>query len=355
MLRRPAAAYTSLYALQDGALDNPAPPLAPPIAYTKEVPVWNTHSALPFRDVVVFSDGSKLADGKAGSGYHGQQANRSLFSHHFPLGCKAEVYDAEIAAAVHGAINATQSPATHMAENIHVVLDNLAAVRSLQPNRLSELSPGPTAQMAAARRIWARRTRAPHIPEGEVKVWWTPGHAGLEGNKKADRLAKLGATLNPSRPLPPTISYLRRERRELFVRDSCKWWKENAPSTYQDLAVQWQDKPKELELARPLLGKLVQHRTGHGDFSQYHRRWNHADAELSCSCGREKTPVHFFFCKRVRRRTPPNPWLRKAGVQGTVDWVLGTAEGASRWAEVMCETSFFHDICPHRWAPSPSE
>ena len=181
-----------------------------------------------------------------------------------------------------------------MAENIHVVLDNLAAVRSLQPKRLSELSPGPTAQMAAARRIWARRTRAPHIPEGEVKVWWTPGHAGLEGNEKADRLAKLGAALNPSRPLPPTISYL---RRELVVRDSCKWWKENAPSTYQDLAVQWQDKPKELELARQLLGKLVQHRTGHGDFSQYHRRWNHVDAELSCSCGREKPPSTSFSVK----------------------------------------------------------
>ena len=74
-------------------------------------------------------------------------------------------------AAVRGAIETTRSPATHVVENVHVVFDNLAIV---QPNRLSELSPGPVAQMAAARQTWARRERAPHIPEGEVEVdSWT--------------------------------------------------------------------------------------------------------------------------------------------------------------------------------------
>ena len=352
LLRQPAADHSSLHALQDGALDGPAPLLAPPAATSCDVPVWNARSSPPFRDITIFSDGSKLADGRAGSGYHGQQANRTLFSRHFSLGHTAEVYDAEMAAAVRGAVDATQTPATHMAENAHVVLDNLAAVRNLQPDRLPVLSPGPAAQIAAARRTWARRKRAPHVPEGEIKVWWTPGHAGLEGNEKADRLAKLGAALSPSCPLPPTLSHLCRQRRAQFARDSCEWWRDNAPSAYQSLGIQWQGKPKELELARPLLGKLIQHRTGHGDFGQYHRRWNHLDAELSCSCGREKTPVHFYFCKRVRRRAPPDPWLRRAGAHDTVDWVLGTAEGAFRWAEVMCETSFFQDICPHRWALS---
>ena len=355
LLRHPAGEHTSLHALQDGALDCPAPPLASPTATSCDVPVWNARSAPHFRDITIFSDGSKLADGRAGSGYHGQQANRTLFSRHFPLGHTAEVYDAEMAAAVRGAVDATQTPATHMAENVHVILDNLAAVRNLQPDRLPVLSPGPAAQIAAARRAWARRKRAPHVPQGEIKVWWTLGHAGLEGNEKADQLAKLGAALSPSHPPPPTLSYLCRQRRAQFARDSHEWWRDNAPPAYRSLEIQWQGKPKELELARPLLGKLIQHRTGHGDFGQYHRRWNHLDAELSCSCGREKTPVHFYFCKGIRRRAPPDPWLRRAGVHDTVDWVLGTAEGAFRWAEVMCETSFFQDICPHRWARSPPE
>ena len=354
LLRRPAAEHTSLHALQDGALNTPAPPLAPPIAVPSEVPVWDKGPSPPFRDVAVFSDGSKLADGGTGGGYHGQLAGRPIFSCHFPLGRKAEVYDAEMAAAVRGAEDATRAPATHLAERVHIILDNLAAVRNLQPNHPSILSPELVARMDAARKTWACRERAPHVPEGEIKVWWTPGHAGLKGNEEADRLAKLGAALSPSSPLTPTISHLRRERRALFAQDSREWWKDKAPLTYQNFGIQWQGKPKELKLARPVLGKLVQHRTGHGDFGHYHRRWNHPDAETSCSCGREKTPVHFFFCKRVRRRAPPDPWLRKAGVHGTVDWVMGTAEGAVRWAEVMHETSFFQDICPHRWASGPS-
>ena len=73
-------------------------------------------------------------------------------------------------AAARGAIETTRSPATYVAENVHVVFDNISAVQTLQPNRLSELSPGPVAQMAAARQTWARRKRASHIPEGEVKV-----------------------------------------------------------------------------------------------------------------------------------------------------------------------------------------
>ena len=123
-----------------------------------------------------------------------------LFSQHFSLGHTAEVYNTKIAAAARGAVDATQSPATYMAENVCVVLGNLAAVRNLQPDRFPVLSPGPAAQIAAARRAWASRKRAQHIPEGESKVWWILGHVGLEKNEKADRLAELGAALSPSCP-----------------------------------------------------------------------------------------------------------------------------------------------------------
>ena len=55
-----------------------------------------------------------------------------LFSRHFSLGHTAEVYyNAKIAAAARGAVDATRSPATYMAENVYFVLDNLAAVRNL--------------------------------------------------------------------------------------------------------------------------------------------------------------------------------------------------------------------------------
>ena len=166
----------------------------------------------------------------------------------------------------------------------------------------------------------------------------------MKETKKQTGWLSSGQPSAPHAPSPPTLSTFADSGERSSHGTPASGGGTTPPPAYQSLEIQWQGKPKELELARPLLGKLIQHRTGHGDFGQYHRRWNHLDAELSCSCGREKTPVHFYFCKRVRRR---------AGVHDTVDWVLGTAEGAFRWAEVMCETSFFQDICPHRWALSP--
>ena len=194
--------HTSLHALQDGALDCPAPLLAPSLTTSSDIPVWNTRSASSFEDIIVFPDGSKLANRKAGSAYHGQQADRLLFSRHFSLDHTAEVYNAKIAAAARGAVDATQSPATYMAENVYVVLHSLAAARNLQPDRFPVLSPSPAAQIAAARRAWASRKRAPHIPEGEIKVWWILGRVGLGKNERADRLAELGAALSPSCPSP---------------------------------------------------------------------------------------------------------------------------------------------------------
>ena len=146
----------------------------------------------------------KLANGGTGGGYHGQLAGRLLFSRHFPLGRKAEVYDAEMTAAVQGAEDATRALATHLAGSVHVVLDNLAAVRNLQPNRPSVLSPELVARMDVARKTWACRERAPHVPEGEIKVWWTP--PGLKGTKKRTAWQSSGPLSIPAPPCPQQLA-----------------------------------------------------------------------------------------------------------------------------------------------------
>lgn len=46
----------------------------------------------------------------------------------------------------------------------------------------------------------------------------------------------------------------------------------------------------ELSLPRSILHRLLAIRTGHGDFSWYHTKFNHEDAKLDCSCGQPKTP-----------------------------------------------------------------
>lgn len=62
--------------------------------------------------------------------------------------------------------------------------------------------------------------------------------------------------------------------------------------------------PDELRLPRHLFARILAARTGHGDFADYHERFNHEDAHLYCRCGARKSPVHFFFCRVAKRRLP---------------------------------------------------
>ncbi|KAJ5384743.1 hypothetical protein N7517_002654 [Penicillium concentricum] len=55
-------------------------------------------------------------------------------------------------------------------------------------------------------------------------------------------------------------------------------------------------------MQRPLLHRWLAIRSSHGDFDWYHRRFNHEDARLSCSCGINKRPEHIALCRLTKRR-----------------------------------------------------
>ena len=59
--------------------------------------------------------------------------------------------------------------------------------------------------------------------------------------------------------------------------------------------------PQELNLSRRILAKFLAIRTMHGDFAWYHRKYKHDDAELLCSCGKDKSPDHLTHCPRMQR------------------------------------------------------
>ena len=75
-----------------------------------------------------------------------------------------------------------------------------------------------------------------------------------------------------------------------------------------DVRVRWSynmTPQQELTLSRRILAKLLAIRIMHGDFAWYHRKFRHDDAELLCSCGKDKSPDHLIRCPRIRR------WFRQ--------------------------------------------
>ena len=168
---------------------------------------------------------------------------------------------------------------------------------------------------------------------------------GIAGNELADAQAKLGSQLPLTAAVSqqPTLAYNRRASRQKARESFSQWWESSAPEHYRDLGLDTSRKREELALPRPLLHHLLAARTGHGDFADYHTRF-HPDsltAKLLCSCGREKSPVHIPYCRKI----PPSKRIRLGAYpQRTINKLLG--KDFSRLVKLAESTKFFSQICP---------
>lgn len=293
----------------------------------------------------MFSDGSKSesTDGSTGSGsvtyQYGLQINRKALS----LGRHAEVFDAEAIGALEGARWALTSPGAKLANDLWVFLDNLeVALRLLSP--FTGSSQRVFAEFQELARQWPLRGRLLHTLPGTIRIRWTPGHLNILGNEEADKAAKEGATLPyPTQPYC-TLASLQRLAKEKAKDSLAQLWSVTAPQSYQDLGIRYLSDTTELGLKRGALGRIPASRSCHGDFAAYHRRFNHQDATLNCTCGRPKTPLHFYFCSKSKARQ----LVRKAPTRDSISYLLGTTKGAQALADWITDSRFFIDTCkPH--------
>jgi hypothetical protein len=142
----------------------------------------------------------------------------------------------------------------------------------------------------------------------DVSIKWAPGHSDIEGNEAADKLANLEAA-QPSHPTGkaamPTLSGIKTIARQLLLGTQQMWWLERKRKLslwYKSWKLDYTPRRSlaELNLPRATLAKLLAIRSRHGDFAWYHRRLNHSNANLTCSCGRDKTPEHLVLCRKTR-------------------------------------------------------
>ncbi|KAJ5385666.1 hypothetical protein N7509_008207 [Penicillium cosmopolitanum] len=265
-------------------------------------------------------------------------------------GSQTEVYDAELMGAVEGLQAAVNLPCVSYSAGLVIFLDNLAVASLLADGR-------PALHRRKLTNLFQKLTTqwksAPYIlstPRTPVEVRWMPGHSGIAGNETADELAKRGAALDGSY-IPPSLSYLMREAKQHTRAATCTAYTRDAPQAYQDLNIQPYTKnsrAREHRLPRGVLGRLLAVRTGHGDFQAYHERFYHRDSLTTCSCGKPKSPVHFFFCPPARKRWKDRWKGPKVSPSAMIDWILSTAAGAEEFGRFVQETSFFKDICPNR-------
>ncbi|KAJ6439060.1 reverse transcriptase [Purpureocillium lavendulum] len=277
--------------------------------------------------LIVYSDGSQLPNGAVGFGFAIHRNKQSLVQGSGRLG-PSEVFDAEAIGALEGLRAALRLGDT--TSEVVVCTDNLAVASCLRGNPADSSQDKFTKFQELA------------TSHGNVQVRWIPGHTNIPGNEEADGLAKAGC-LQPEPPeAMPSLAHLRRLARQQS-RDAFKaWWSTEAPESYKTLDLEATTScPPELALPRATLHSLLAARSRHGDFADYHERFNHDDARLDCSCGRRKTPEHPFYCRKV----PPRLRMRLAPSPAeAIHHAVG--KGFKAFVEMTSESSFFQRICP---------
>ncbi|KAI1002306.1 hypothetical protein K3495_g5894 [Podosphaera aphanis] len=298
-------------------------------------------STIPRSDIQLYSDGSKLPNGNAGSGFVAFQIGVQVCAGAYPLGKHKEPVDAEAFAVLQGIRAAATLPTARFSKDLWICIDN-EEIASKHLRRILITSSQPIfLQALEAAELWKSRPRLPHILEGQIHIRWVPGHVGIKGNELADLEAKKGAAMPSPHPPEYSFSSLKRWHTEQTKIAREKWWHTSRPPAYTQLKIaNTPIFPREL-LCRKDLGRVVAAKTGHGDFAAYHTRFRHEDATLNCLCGSTKSPIHFLFCRILRRRDghPTRP------ISTLVPHLLGAPEGALTLCKWLGQSRFFQEIC----------
>lgn len=220
--------------------------------------------------------------------------------------------------------------------DIVVCLDNLAADTCLQGT------------VSGSSQVVFLEFQALALTHGATQVRWIPGHTSIPGNEQADVLAKAGSSLPSPPDATPTLAFLRRVARQRPRQAFELWWSETAPEKYRPMNLKATTKcPPELKLPRAALHHLLAARSHHGDFAEYHERLNHANARLTFSCGRRKSPAHIFYCRKIlphhRMRLMPSPEV-------AIPRLIGREY--TKFIQIGAESNFFGNIWPrHQRVP----
>ncbi|KAF9728649.1 hypothetical protein PMIN01_13477 [Paraphaeosphaeria minitans] len=302
---------------------------------------------LPPLDVTIFSDGSeqytKEGEKRVTYGYAVYQNGRQLQSGRGSLHPTSHVFDAEVVGAWRGLQHTIRQPALST-RRIWMCVDSTSVIWGLRG-------------VAPSTSQWAFLACHGAMETHDVSIKWAPGHLGIEGNETADRLANQEAQ-HPSPPTGkaavPTLSGIKSVARKVLRSIQQIWWadkKTKLSRWYKSWELDYAPRrgPGELDLPRAVLARFLSIRSMHGDFAWYHRKFNHNDANLTCSCGRDKTPEHLALCRKTLGafgrwplRPPALPSSRADGLAYTAA-LIGDPEAFEAFTQL---TQYYTKVCP---------
>jgi ribonuclease HI len=311
--------------------------------------------------LLCYTDGSlRVTRGarRVGAAFTVQQRGVDVKIGRFGLGPRSEVFDAEMlglllgANAIRDIINSSPAPPLH----VRFYCDNISACRAILDKR-----PHP-AQYASVLFRKAVDDLLESHPNLHITIQWFPGHKGLTGNERADKLAH-EATIIESTPLfNRTLSYSKSRVTRTCKRAWDRHWLSakrsghvlvtlpNPPS--RKFARPEYDMSGRMEIAdavipvrepvfsRETTTRLNQVILGHGFFGEYYERFKIPE-RISCPCGQSRVQTIRHVLCTCPFHIEPRMLLRKVTRSLNLKVLFGTRKGLQALLSFLAASSAF--------------
>ena len=277
---------------------------------------------------------------RAGAGFAVYQQGRETAARNLGLGSQATSFDAELAGLLAGTRNAVNACNLNVdVTHIYIFTDNSAVITTA-------LDPKPTAGQLLAHNFYQTiHSFLDGNASRQVSLRWVPSHVGIEGNTRADHLAKAGAALASSLPMAKTRTFARRAAKERLDRAWVREWKDAPRNGHYAIANRFppstRPTPRFLMLGdkREVFGRLTQCRTGHGYTGEFYRRFV-PDESSDCPCG-EPLQTREHIIRDCARYEAHRDVLRKVSATLSLPEILGTRKGLEALAAFLEKSGAF--------------
>lgn len=223
--------------------------------------------------LMIFTDGSKM-DEQVGAALTCWEDGVEIMSLKFHLASYCTVFQAELYALYH----ATEVAIKSTERQINILSDSRSGLELIRnPRTYHPLAFGVR-----------ERLREAEIIGKNIRLFWVRAHVGVEGNERADHLAKEAAqtaNLHPDYDVCP-ISYIKRMIRQESIRQWDQRYKDSSTASLTKVFFPGVVGAYKTLRKIKLTPTIVQTLTGHGGFGQYLYRFKCKESPV-CDCDDE--------------------------------------------------------------------